>query len=116
MDIVTKLWGHEHILHNGDFCMKKMQLRPMFQCSIHRHPCKDEAFYITDGQIILELGDDPEKLETFFLGEGDYKRVPPGTWHRFRNVQSSTAVFIEASTYDDQLDCERHTPSGPIEI
>ncbi len=115
MKTVQKVWGYEYHLHNGDFCMKKMQLQSGFKCSVHRHPCKDEAFFVIKGQLILELGDDPDNMTTHILHPHDYMRVPPGTWHRFQNHSGITTFFIEASTYDDPGDCERKEPSGPIE-
>lgn len=114
MIVVQKLWGYEHIYHNGAFCMKMMQVTPGYMCSIHRHKIKDEAFMVTEGQLVLEMGEDPENMETTFLHEGGVVRVPPNTWHRFSNVQQSTCYFVEASTHDYVEDNERHTPSQRI--
>ena len=112
--VIQKKWGHERLLHNGDYCMKEMHLRPGFQCSIHRHPFKDETFYVVAGTMLLELGEEPDKLAPNLLRRGQHIRVPPSTWHRFSNYADKECIFIEASTYDDPDDCERHTESGRI--
>jgi len=94
--------------------MKKMQLADGFKCSLHRHPCKDEAFFIVSGQVIMELGSDPENLETLVMHPHDHIRIAPGEWHRFSNCSGKVAYFVEASTYDDPTDVQRLEESGPL--
>lgn len=110
MKHVEKVWGYENwIVNNELYCMKRLILNPGFQCSLHRHAIKDETFFIEEGSVYLEIGD-----EVKFLMEGDAARIHPLTWHRFANREQNHAVILEVSTHHDDGDVERKEESRKI--
>jgi len=79
---------------------------------MHRHLLKDETFYVREGAIRLEVGEE----EPIILRPSDEFRIAPGTWHRFANHPKwAMALVIEVSTHHDDADVERRELSGPIE-
>ncbi len=108
-----KKWGVEHVIVNeSGYAGKAMVLKKGFQCSIHRHINKDEAFFVTQGSMIIELWEG-EKCSQIPAAATDSIRIPPGTWHRFK-APDQDCTFFEFSTHDDPADNERRTQSGPI--
>jgi quercetin dioxygenase-like cupin family protein len=55
----------------------------------HIHRREDETFYLVEGQIEFQLGD-----ETVTAGPGDFVNVPRGTVHCFRNAGGETARMV----------------------
>ena len=106
----SKVWGYEDwIVNTPDYCGKRLFLKEGFRCSLHYHRVKDEAFYVEEGSVLLEIGP-----ETLYLSPGDAVRIPPRTLHRFSGLADS--VIFEFSTHHDERDSYR-TPdqlSGPI--
>lgn len=108
--IVQKVWGSEEWLVNSDlYCVKILRIMPGFMCSLHYHPIKDETFYVTNGNVLLEVGDC-----TYELAVGDSERILPSTPHRFRSVGKYSATILEASTHHDDADVVRIEESRKI--
>ena len=107
---VEKDWGHEEIIHNGDYCCKALIYRHRIASSLHYHTFKHETFVVVSGLFDIETGSaggapNDSILETRRLGAGDTVTLPPLTLHRLRCVQPGS--IIEASTHDDPQDCVR---------
>lgn len=101
MHRVSKVWGEEQWIINTDkYCGKRMTLNRGWQCSLHRHEVKDETFYVLNGKVRFELGD-----EVYILGPGDSVHVPTGVKHRFGGIERS--VMMEFSTHHDDADTYR---------
>lgn len=49
---------------------------------LHTHREQDDSFYVLDGVLTLQVGD-----EIVDLGPGDFATVPPGVPHTFDNVR-----------------------------
>jgi len=49
---------------------------------LHVHREQDDTFFILDGVLAIQVGDD-----VFDLGPGDFATVPPGVPHTFGNVR-----------------------------
>jgi len=109
-----KVWGRElTLVNNQHYCSKLMEALPNFQCSLHKHNIKHETFFVLQGVLGVQFGNDPSKLTTEFKGVGDPLAVPPGLWHRFWAVDGP-CLFLEVSTTHSDQDVERAEPSGPI--
>lgn len=108
MTIVNKLWGREEWLVNDTYCFKRMFLNEGYQSSLHFHNVKDETFYVVNGTVMLNVDGVMHRLEA-----GDYKRIKPGSLHRF-HATGGPAVFLESSTFHDDADVVRLEDSRKI--
>lgn len=99
-DVVQKVWGHEEILANDDFCFKRLVIKEGFQCSYHHHKIKDELFYLESGKVTVE-----KNGVKFVLLPSQWVRVRPGEVHSFGGLCDS--VILEASTHDEPEDSYR---------
>jgi len=108
MTTVNKLWGREEWLVNDAYCVKRMTLNEGYQCSLHYHEVKDETFYVIDGTVMLNVDGVMHRLEA-----GDFRRIKPGSLHRF-HATGGPATFIECSTHHDDADVVRLEESRSI--
>ena len=98
---VPKIWGKEIWMVNADlYCGKKLILEKGKRVSLHKHKNKDETFYIDEGKVLMEVGD-----ETEVFTDGDCVRIPRNTYHRFTGL--TDAVIIEISTHHEDSDSYR---------
>lgn len=111
--VVEKSWGRETWAVNdavAGYCMKNMEIAVGDSCSIHRHPIKDECWWVTEGTLLVDIGDQPGgAFRQLKLAPGCSLRVRPGVFHRFEGAESPSGVvrFVEASTFHDDDDVER---------
>jgi mannose-6-phosphate isomerase len=108
---VLKPWGYEIIYFNGNYCLKKLIIRPFHQTSLHAHTKKDETFLVVHGAIIYRWVSE-SGTHDIFMGEGDSVRVKPGTIHRLM-AMGDEAEVVESSTHHDDADTTRYEPGGP---
>jgi mannose-6-phosphate isomerase-like protein (cupin superfamily) len=107
---VDKVWGSEEWIANTDkYCGKILNLNKGYRCSLHYHKNKDETFYILDGEVLIELGDERKMLK-----KGDSIRVLPGVKHRFTGLKKSK--IIEFSTHHEETDSYRDTQSEKVNL
>ena len=105
---VDKLWGKEIWMANTElYCEKKLILKKGKRCSLHKHKIKDETFYIDEGRVLMEVGE-----EIRLMKKGDVVRIKPHTLHRFSGINDS--IIIEISTHHDEDDSYREETSGDI--
>ncbi len=50
---------------------------------LHLHSTQEDTFYVLDGVLTVQLGDD-----IFELGPGDFGTAPPGVPHSFTNTRT----------------------------
>ena len=55
----------------------------------HAHPDQEQAFYILEGDIEVEVGD-----ETYRLGPGDCVLLPRNVFHKHRNIGDTPLKFL----------------------
>ena len=55
----------------------------------HAHSDQEQAFYILEGDIEVEVGD-----ETYRLGPGDCVLLPRNVFHRHRNIGDKPLKFL----------------------
>lgn len=58
----------------------------------HHHPEHEEAFYVVEGEIVVEMGPEGE-TETLRVGPDEAVFVPPGTWNRAVATADGTRVI-----------------------
>lgn len=103
--LVPKVWGSELWIANTDrYCGKILTLNRGWQCSLHKHPIKDETFFVLSGRVVFELDGAVYQMEA-----GDTIHVPTGSLHRFTGIEN--AVIVEVSTHHDDADVVRAEPS-----
>lgn len=110
MEVVEKSWGREEIIHNGDYCCKKLVYTKPIASSLHYHRNKHETFVVATGAFEVECNR-PGSIVTYNLTyePGDFIVLPPGIRHRV--ICIDPGFLVEASTHDDPYDCVRIEPS-----
>jgi len=105
---VKKSWGAEEWIENNElYCLKKIFIFKNNWSSegkFHWHKIKDETFYVTDGQLLLEIKDKDNNVVSMLLEEGETYRIKPGTLHRFTTDSYYNCMFIEMSTQHKDSD------------
>lgn len=111
-----KVWGSEEWIVNREYCGKVLRVDRGASCSMHLHKIKHETFYCMDGMVELTTWPDfdaatgKHQVKIRTMGLGDTAEIPPGLPHSFKGVLES--VIIEFSTYHEDSDSYRFTPSS----
>lgn len=105
--IVHKNWGHEEIIHNGEYCCKRLVYTHPKASSLHCHVKKHETFVVGAGIFVIDNGLGATKR----MVAGDWVVLPPRYDHRIRCLKPG--FIVEASTHDDPEDCVRLELSEP---
>jgi mannose-6-phosphate isomerase-like protein (cupin superfamily) len=86
-------FGSPHLFkaaaHNtaGHFDFLTMEMAPMTGPPLHFHEEQDDTFYVLEGVLTVQAGD-----EILDLGPGEFISIPPRMAHTFDNVQNGGAV------------------------
>src|SRR3989344_7171160 len=109
---VNKIWGNEEwIVNNEKYCGKILNLKRGYRGSVHYHKNKHETFYLLEGKVLLEVGDELKKI---IMKRGDAQILEPRTKHRFTPLENSK--IIEFSTHHEDSDTYRDTKSEKVDI
>ena len=113
--ITEKVWGTtECVLATPLIEIHRLKIKPKFQCSLHTHKRKWNAFIVISGELeIIEAKADHVPPDKTILHPGDFLMAPPGEHHRFRTgILPCEAYEIY---YPDALseDIERKDTGGP---
>ena len=106
VQLVPKPWGSECIFANNElYCGKQITVSDQWSSKglYHSHPKKDETFFVTNGELLLDV-----EGKKMVLYPGDTYRIRPFTPHRFKAVGLS-CTFLEVSTTHDDGDVIRGT-------
>jgi mannose-6-phosphate isomerase-like protein (cupin superfamily) len=104
---VTKDWGRELWIANTDlYCGKVLIINEGWQCSLHYHKLKDETFYVSQGNVLVEL-----EGREYWLNSGDSVHIPRLAKHRFFGIGSYHNAIFEISTFHSDEDVYRLEPS-----
>ena|ERR1700683_3222027 len=108
-----KIWGHEILLHNDQYCCKLLVYDGPRISSRHYHERKHETFVVVRGLFDIEwyMLDFPEEKGAKKFGPGGVLVLEPRTVHRVQCLSQDGGVIAESSTYDDPTDCVRLEPS-----
>lgn len=114
--VVEKLWGKEiWAINNDNYCLKFMELKPNYYCSLHKHNIKNETFIVQKGEmLVLMLFEVDGPVQMRKLKPGDYLTLETGTYHQFYNDSTEVCQFLEVSTHHDDEDVERLSGSGYV--
>jgi mannose-6-phosphate isomerase-like protein (cupin superfamily) len=63
---------------NGRYTLVEIVVPANYATPLHAHGREDEAFWILDGEVVFDVGD-----ETFDASAGSYLLAPRGVAHRF---------------------------------
>lgn len=66
----------------GRYDFFEMTLSYLTGPGLHVHDVQDDAFYVLEGVITVQCGDD-----IHHLGPGDFISIPPGVAHTFDNIR-----------------------------
>jgi len=118
-----KIWGTtQAILQNPVVELHRIEIKPGYRCSIHKHAHKWNAFFIESGSLEIHIfGKEPPKfvnkdtpMDVTVLRVGESTQVPPGVYHCF--VCREECIAFE--TYWPELlgeDIVRHDTGGSID-
>jgi mannose-6-phosphate isomerase-like protein (cupin superfamily) len=111
--------GHQT---NGRFDFFEMNIEYLTGPGLHRHANQDDTFYVLEGVLTIQCGDD-----VFDLGPGDFISIPPKTPHTFDNTKPGQPPvrvinLMTPGGYDglfaenEKLDKHRATASDQREV
>ena len=103
VDCIPKKWGHEEILINDVYCIKKLHINQGAITSYHSHPLKTETFIRQEGQVLIFLEAQWIRLRDNLL------TIKPGQFHLI--IGLTDAVILEVSTHHSDDDVIRETES-----
>jgi len=108
--VVEKEWGREIWMANNseeNYCGKILQINQGYNSSLHFHLKKHETFYITKGQLQVDLIDTIDGVRvTKILNEGDAMEINRGQPHQLI-AYDGDVEFIEISTFHMDSDSRR---------
>jgi quercetin dioxygenase-like cupin family protein len=74
---------------NGNYTTMEIGVPPGVGPSLHLHELEEEQFYVIEGELDYEVGDD-----AFRACGGDFIHIPRGTLHGFKNVGATPAKLL----------------------
>ncbi|MDZ7731010.1 MAG: cupin domain-containing protein [Natrialbaceae archaeon] len=84
------------------------EYEPGMSSSLHRHSDQEEVYYVIEGELALEVGEEPTDLEEHTVEAGDTFVIEPDAWRRLTGVTESRLIVVGApnvpndhETYDD---------------
>ena len=90
--IIKKPWGHEELIFNGSYVVKKLLMKKGCRCSLQYHEKKTETIVVLDGSLRIEL--DGKKLD---LKTNETITILPFQEHRMSATEND-CLYLEAST------------------
>ena len=108
--VVEKEWGRESWMANNareKYCGKILQINQGYNTSLHFHLQKHETFYITKGQLQVDLICTLDGVRmTQILSEGDVLEIDRGQPHQLI-AYDGDVEFVEISTFHKDADSLR---------
>lgn len=103
LDIVSKKWGKEFILHNDEnFCGKILKFNDGAKCSMHFHLKKFEIFYVIKGQFLLKFID--TETATHYekrINAGSVIEINQGDPHQLIALTEGEILEISTQHFDN---------------
>jgi quercetin dioxygenase-like cupin family protein len=90
---------------NGVFSLVRCVLRKVFEPPLHVHSKEDESYFILDGEICYEAGD-----QRMYAKSGDYVHLPRNVPHTFKLITDivTLLLFITPAGFEDMfVQCSR---------
>ena len=112
---VIKAWGKEIWLTNTrDYCAKLLIVNAGWQCSKHKHPIKNETFFVLSGVPLIEIEVGQGRMNAELKAPGDSVFIPRNTFHRFSATEGDVTLLEISTTHSDD-DVIREEDSRQIE-
>lgn len=102
LDVVSKNWGKEIILHNdSDYCGKILKFKEGAKFSMHFHIKKIEIFYVIKGEFLLRFIDtnDATHYEKI-IGVGSVIEIGQGDPHQLIALTEGEILEISTQHFD----------------
>ena len=101
MKIAGKVWGYtQELIKGSSFEVHRIEIEKDGFCSLHKHNHKNNAFFVEDGTIEVEVHkNDYDLVDKTVLSDGDLLVVKAGEYHRFRGLDKS--IVFEIYWIDD---------------
>jgi quercetin dioxygenase-like cupin family protein len=80
----------------GDYCVIRGTVPPGVSVPIHTHP-DDESFFLCSG-FVQALEQHEDKFEWINMEAGDFRHVPQGVKHAWKNQSNEPAIVIIVTT------------------
>lgn len=114
--ISGKVWGTTECLVSTPFAeFHRLLIRPRFQCSLHVHRRKVNAFYVVSGKLFVDvIKGDHQPPDTTELVAGSFMAIPPGEHHRFRTGEQPCECFELYYPEGLSEDIDRRDQGGPV--
>jgi mannose-6-phosphate isomerase-like protein (cupin superfamily) len=102
IEVISKAWGEETILHNrADYCGKILRFKKGGKFSMHFHMMKTETWYVNKGVFQFNYID-TEKAEknNITLTQGDIIEIEKGLPHQLEAIQEGEIFEVSTMHYD----------------
>lgn len=100
-----KVWGWTMPLHQSQAAeLQVLSIKAGSRCSMHRHACKKNLFYVFSGRLKVIVEKDG-LVDEVVLGPGEKTTVMPGLWHRFEAIEDTEILeyyWVELDAGDIQ--------------
>ena len=107
MRVVPKPWGREEIFAENERYAGKLLYISAGQClSLQYHERKDETLYVLEGEVILLVGEDRDRMEEKRLRPGESYRIRPFVLHRMSAEAPCVLVEVSSPELDDVVRLE----------
>jgi mannose-6-phosphate isomerase-like protein (cupin superfamily) len=99
MEICVKPWGWYKVLEDTGRCkVKLIQVDPGSRLSLQSHSKRREHWYVLQGELTVERGNDAKKLTKRNYVENQFVEIEQGELHRASNESGKTVQFVEIQT------------------
>lgn len=97
MSITGKVWGTTEVLLKTPLIeIHRLVINPKYQCSVHHHQYKHNAFYVRTGYLTIAVKkNDYDLTDRTYLKPGDLTTVKPNETHWFMNEHDEPMEGIE---------------------
>lgn len=103
---IGKVWGTTELLLKTPLIeVHRLDILPNAFCSMHCHKYKHNAFYVSAGEVFIEVRKNDYALtDITLLGPGEFTTVSPNEYHMFRagtsGMQGIELYYLEPLSTD----------------
>jgi mannose-6-phosphate isomerase-like protein (cupin superfamily) len=115
--LVGKVWGSTTaVIATPLFGAHRLEIKPNFECSLHKHQMKWNAFLVLEGELFIDVKkNDYDLVDTTRLGPGEMTTVAPGEFHKFRTGARACLAYEFYYLSPLAEDIQRKNCGGPLQ-